>query len=337
MALITQELTDKYALYNGDCVEVLKDFPNESIDLSVYSPPFAGLYNYSSADNDMSNCSSYEDFLNHYEYLIELISKVTKPGRMTVVHCQDVPTKNNKLIDFPGDIIKLHEKHGFYYHDRHMIWKEPLKVAIRTRSLGLTHRQIVKDSTLCRTALADYILVFRKKGENKVPVSHPLGLTKYCGLNPPDKELYEKYKNWKEPKTNKLAHKIWQKYASAFWDDIDNRRVLSYQKARDKDDEKHVHPLQLDVIERCVILWSNEGEKVLTPFMGVGSEVYGAVINGRKGIGVELKESYFRQAVKNLQGINEELNSKKELSLFEEIAVEPDYENEPEISDEYFE
>lgn len=301
MAVKQQHITDHYALYNGDCVEVLQDFPDESIDLSIYSPPFAGLYNYSSSDNDMSNCKTYEEFMQHYEFLISIIGRITKAGRMTVVHCQDVPTKGDRLIDFPGDIIRAHERNGFVYHDRHMVWKEPLKVAIRTRSKGLMHRQIVKDSTLCRTALADYILVFRKKGENKVPVEHPLGITKYWGSNPPPEEVRLKYKDHKDPSTNKWAHYIWQKYASAFWDDIRINNVLEYKKARDKDDEKHCHPLQLDVIARCVELWSNPNEVVLTPFMGVGSEVYGAVVSGRRGIGVELKESYYRQSIRNLK------------------------------------
>lgn len=322
MAVANQYITDEFALYQGDCNQVMADFKDESIDLSIYSPPFAGLYNYSSSDNDLSNCATYELFMQHYEFTISHISRLTKPGRMTVVHCQDIPTKGNKLIDFPGDIIRLHEKHGFYYHDRHMVWKEPLKVAIRTRSQGLMHRQIVKDSTMCRTALADYLVVFRKRGENKIPVDHPLGITRYAGANPPDEETRKKFKNWKDPSTNKYAHYIWQKYASAFWDDIRLNNVLEYKKARDKDDEKHCHPLQLDVIERCCVLWSNKGEIVLTPFAGVGSELYGAIVNRRRAIGIELKESYYRQAIKNLNGIKERNEDEDQPTLFDNNTTE---------------
>jgi DNA modification methylase len=348
MAVKNQLITDNYAIYCSDNMEILPDIRADSIDLSCYSPPFIGLYQYSSSDNDFSNCANKELFMQQYDFLIRHIERVTKSGRMTIVHCQDVPDKGNKLFDFPGAIVHLHVKcrdekckasdfdkyngicgHGlFHYHDRHMIWKEPLRVAIRTRSQGLMHRQIVKDSTMCRTALADYILVFRKKGENKIPVEHPLGITRYAGSNPPDEDVRIKYKNWKDPATNKYAHYIWQKYASAFWDDIRINNVLEYKKARDKDDEKHVHPLQLDVIDRCVTLWSNKGETVLTPFMGVGSEVYAAVMLGRKGIGIELKESYFNQAVRNLAGVKDITEDYEPISLFDEVESETEIENE---------
>lgn len=309
MAVADQELTDQYAIWNGDCCEVLPKLPDASIHLSAYSPPFCGLYNYSSSENDMSNCRSYEQFFEHYEFLVRHIERVTLPGRMTAVHCMDVGGKHGDLEDFPGDIIRLHKRLGFHYHARFAIWKEPLRVAIRTRSKGLTHRQLCKDSTWSNNAGADYLLIFRKRGENKIPVVHPTGLTKYIGeREPPESFTDDKgvtrpaaaYKDWKDPQTNKLAHWIWQQYASSFWDDIRNDRVLPYKAARDKDDEKHVHPLQLDVVERCVLMWSNPGESVMTPFMGVGSEVCGALVHGRKGIGIELKDSYFRQARRNI-------------------------------------
>jgi len=302
MAIIDQSITSDYAIYNGDCMEVMPKLPDASIHLSMYSPPFAGLYNYSSDDRDMSNCSSYTQFLEHYEYLIAEIARVTMPGRISAVHLMDV-TKGDTLTDLPGDVIRLHQKHGWVYHDRHCIWKEPLRVAIRTRSKGLMHRQIVKDSTLCRTALPDYIVAFRRKGTNPVPVEHPLGLQEYAGERPIPADIDQKYRNWQEAKTNKRAHWIWQQYASAFWDDIRLRRVLPFRQARENEDEKHVHPLQLDVIERCVQLWSNPNETVLSPFMGVGSEVFGAVTAGRRGIGIDLKESYYRQAKRNLEAI----------------------------------
>lgn len=300
MAVNTQEITDRYAIYNGDCVEVIRTIPDNSVHLSIYSPPFCGLYNYSSSDRDMSNCSTYEQFFEHYEYLVREIHRVTMPGRMTAVHSQDVPGDHSDIVDFPGDIIRLHQRLGFRYHARFAIWKEPLRVAIRTRSKGLTHRQLCADSSFSNNAAADYLLVFRKNGENKIPITHGAGLSKYVGEREIPAGLIEKYRNWKDPKTNKLGHWIWQQYASSFWDDIRVGRVLPYKKAKDKEEEKHVHPLQLDVIERCVLLWSNPDEIVFTPFMGVGSEVYGALINGRKGLGIELKDSYFRQAKKNV-------------------------------------
>lgn len=299
MAILDQELTEHYAIYNGDCMEVIPKLPSGSIHFSVYSPPFAGLYNYSSDDRDMSNCSSYEQFMEHYGFLVEELARVTMAGRLTAVHVTDVAS-GGRLRDFPGDVIRLHEERGWHYHDRHCIWKEPLKVAIRTRAKGLMHRQIVKDAVQCRTALPDYILVFSKAGENPVPVEHPLGLQTYAGSRAIPADLEAKFKNWSNPQTNKRAHWIWQQYASAFWDDIRLNRVLPYREARESEDEKHVHPLQLDVIDRCVSLWTNPGETVLTPFMGVGSECFGAVTAGRKAIGIELKASYYRQAKRNL-------------------------------------
>lgn len=301
MAIIQQELTDKYALYNGDCVEVLPSIPTNSVGLSVYSPPFCGLYNYSSSDNDMSNNPTYQDFYNHYEYLIKEISRVTMPGRMSCVHCMDIPNPGQKTgyHDLPGEIIRLHDRNGFDFFGRISIWKEPLRVAIRTRLKHLTHKQLVKDSTHSTVAAGDQLLVFKKRGENKVPVSHEAGFTEYIGGREIPEELLQ-HATETDQRLNKLGHWIWRNYASCFWDDIRIDRVLPYKAARDPEDEKHVHPLQLDVIERSVVMWSNPGEVVLTPFMGVGSEVYGAVRHGRKGLGVELKPSYFEQAKKNI-------------------------------------
>jgi DNA modification methylase len=316
-----QLITDNYAIYNADCMEVITEIPSKSIDLSVYSPPFAGLYNYSSDARDMSNCDGKEEFLKNYEYLVEQVSRVTKPGRITAVHCTDVHDNACYLWDFPAEIIKIHAKHGFHYRNRITIWKEPLKVRMRTMVKSLMHKLIVEDSTQCFTAMPDYVLIFTKKGENKVPVTHPYGLNEYFGATPilPNilnaynnqsgtnytagelwDHLNEKYKGWDNPKTNKLSHYIWQRYASSVWDDIRIDNVLPFKDSRDPDDEKHVHPLQLDVVDRIVELYSNEGEKVLTPFMGVGTEVYSPVSMGRVGIGIELKESYFKQATVNI-------------------------------------
>lgn len=300
MAVIRQNINDLWALYNGDCCEVLPELKDNSVHLSVYSPPFAELYNYSSSERDLSNCLNYEQFLEHYDFVVQQIARVTKPGRLTCVHCMDKRQNGGHWVDMPGDIIRLHEKHGFHFHSRHVIWKEPLRVAIRTRSLGLMHKQIVKDSTKCHAAVPDYIVIMRKQGENKEPVTHKEGFSSYAGETPIPHDLQEKYKGWTDQKTNKLSHWIWQHYASSVWMDIRAGRLLPYKPARESDEEKHVCPLQLDVIERCLALYSNPGDVVLTPFLGVGSEAYCAVKMGRKAIGVELKESYYSQAVRNV-------------------------------------
>ena len=318
-----QELhNENYSLYNSDCMEILPSIPSDSIDLSVYSPPFAGLYNYSSSERDFSNCESKEQFLEQYDFLVEQIARVTKKGRITAVHCTDVFDNTCRLWDFPHEIIKIHEKHGFEYRNRITIWKEPLKVRMRTMVQSLMHKFIVEDSTKCFTAMPDYMLIFTKKGENEVPVTHEFGLLKYYGDTPvlpnilqafnnanetnfTSEELWahlnEKFSTFEDPKANKLSHYIWQRYASSVWDDIRIDNVLPFRDSKEDDDEKHVHPLQLDVIDRIVELYSNPNEVVLTPFMGVGSEVFSPVSLGRKAIGIELKDSYYKQAVLNLK------------------------------------
>lgn len=303
MAILDQELTDRYAIYNGDCIAAMNSMPDRSIHLSVYSPPFGGLYVYSSDERDLSNCTDYDQFFAHYNFVVQGIARLTMPGRMTAVHCMDVPSGNcgtDHLIDFPGDIIRLHDKYGFQYIARYSIWKEPLAVRNRTMAKNLAHKTIVEDSSRCSVASADYLLVFRRKGKNQVPIAHPTGLMEYAGERKIPAELL-KYKGWKGNQIeNRYSHWIWRQYASAFWDDIRISRVLPFEEARDEDDEKHVHPLQLDVVERALILWSNPGERILTPFMGVGSEVAAAIVNGRLGVGMELKPSYYRQALKNV-------------------------------------
>jgi DNA modification methylase len=327
MAVKTQVITDNYALYNGDCVDVVKNMPDNSIDLSVYSPPFCGLYNYSSDERDMSNCATYEEFYKHYEYLIHEMGRITKPGRMNCVHCMDIPVPGQKdgYHDLPGKIISLHQQNGFLFYGRVTIWKEPLRVAIRTRLKHLTHKQLVKDSTESTIAAGDFLLLFRKKGENKTPVSHKIGFNKYYGTTPVPQNLL-KHKGETDQKKNKLSHWIWRRYASCIWDDIGMTNpkegesfplsVLPYTEARDPEDEKHCHPLQQHVISRCVELWSNPGEVVFTPFMGVGSEVYSAVLNGRKGVGVELKPTYFNQSVKNVAMALDHKSEEETTTLF---------------------
>ena len=305
MAVIDQEINEKYAIYNGDCVEVMPTLPDESVDLSIYSPPFGGLYNYSSSEKDLSNCRDYDEFFEHYAFVVEQIYRTTKPGRATAVHCADVPLSGANLAgglaDLPGDIIRLHQKLGFRYTCRYHVWKEPLGVRNRTMAKGLAHKQIVEDSMLCEVAGADYLLMFRKKGDNQTPVAHPIGLTHYAGEREIPHELL-RFRGYQGKQTeNRYSHWVWRQYASAFWDDVRISRVLPYKESKDPEDERHVHPLQLDVIERACILWSNPGDIVLSPFMGVGSEVFGALINDRRGLGIELKEAYYKQAVRNLR------------------------------------
>lgn len=304
MACADQVVADRYAIFNGDCVEVMRSLPESSVHLSIYSPPFAGLYHYSSSERDMSNCRSYAEFMEHYAFCVAELARLTRPGRITAVHCADVPSGNtgrDHLIDFSGDIVRLHERLGFHYVARYCIWKDPFVVYLRTLAKSLRHRTCVEDSSRCSAAAADYLLVFRREGENKEPIAHPTGLHEYAGGREMPADLL-KYKDWPGKQTeNKYSQWIWRQYASAFWDDVRLDRVLPFRDAKEPDDERHVHPLQLDVIDRAIVLWSNPGDTVLTPFMGVGSEVYGALTNGRRGVGVELKASYFKQAKLNVQ------------------------------------
>lgn len=302
MAVKTQHITDKYALYNGDCVEVMAGIPNDSIHLSIYSPPFAGLYHYSSDERDLSNCDNYEDFLTHYGFVVRELARITMPGRVTAVHCMDIPRTNNgsdRLLDFPGDIIRLHEREGWSFTGRRMIWKEPLGVRMRTMQKSLAHQALVEDSIDCGVASGDQLLTFRRAGENPVPVAHPVGMLEYSGARVPPADVLPFRGHTGKQTENRFSHWIWRQYASCIWDDVREKRVLPYREARDSDDEKHLHPLQLDVIDRCVALFSNPGEVVFTPFMGVGSEVFSPLMLGRRAVGTELKASYYRQAVKN--------------------------------------
>ncbi len=297
MAVKEQTIKDRYALYNGDACEVLQTLPAGRVDFSIFSPPFADLYCYSDNPADLGNCRTYQEFFVHFGFIISELLRVTKSGRICAVHCIDIPAMKERdgyigLKDFPGDIIRAFQAAGWIYHSRHIIWKDPLIEATRTKALGLMHKQLCKDSAICRAGLPDYLLAFRVPGENAVPIRHDDGLQKYCGRNDPGETGV------------KRSHNIWRAYASPVWMDIRQTHTLDARAARDPEDEKHLCPLQLDVIERACVLWSNPGEVVLTPFMGVGSEVYGAVLNGRKAIGIELKPSYYRQAVRNLASID---------------------------------
>lgn len=325
MAVNNQEITDRYAIYNGDCVEVMQGMPSDKTHLSIHSPPFCGLYQYSSHERDMSN-NTRDGFYKHYEFAVRELYRITMPGRVACVHAMDIPNGSNGadgLSDFSGNLIRLYESVGWIFTNRITIWKEPLEVRRRTMMKKLTHQTIVEDSSECGVAGADYLLTFRKRGDNPVPITHPNGFTDYVGDHEVPPDLVREFAGWKGPQiANRLSHWIWRAYASSVWGDIRVGRVLPFQGGRSEDDEKHVHPLQLDVIERCVELWSNPGEVVFTPFMGVGSEVFGAVVRGRKGIGAELKESYFAQAQRNLRNAEETKRGIKQQSeLFDSMDM----------------
>ena len=275
----------KYRAIHGDCVEEVAKLPDNSIDFSIFSPPFAELYVYSDDIRDMGNCKDYEEFFVHFQFLVKELARVIKSGRLVAVHCMDLPAMKGKdgyigLKDFSGMLIQAFEKEGFIYHDRITIWKSPVVEMTRTKSMGLLHKTIKKDSSLSRTGIPDYILVFRNAGDNLVPITHQ------------DKD---------ENKENYLPVNLWQKYAEPVWYDINYSDTLQYTSAREEKDEKHICPLQLETIRRCLHLWSNEGDTVLSPFGGIGSEGYESLRLNRNYIGIELKESYYNQMQRNLK------------------------------------
>jgi len=320
--VLEQQITDRWAIYNGDCMDMLAAIPDNSIHATIYSPPFSGLYHYSSDDRDLSNARSYQEFFEHYGFVIREKYRITIPGRLSGVHAALVPTSNSgkdAYTDFPGDVIRAHQEAGWLFIARHVIWKEPLAVRNRTMAKNLAHRTICENAAFGGVAAADELLVFRKPGDAE-PITHPCGLVNgYAGGEPIPAELL-KFRDYDgDQKLNRYSHWIWRRYASSVWDDVRLDRVLPFRDARDEDDEKHVHPLQLDVIERFLDLRTRPGERVLTPFMGVGSEVYSAVRMGRFGIGAELKPSYFQQALRNLATVDDELPV-VEAQLFEDAA-----------------
>ena len=303
-SVLRQDGGENWIMFNGDCVELSKGLDDNSIDYSISSPPFADLYCYSDSERDMGNCRNYDEFFIQYGFLINELYRVIKPGRNVSIHCMNIPAMKERdgfigIKDFRGDIIRAFQKAGFIYHAEAVIWKDPLIEAVRTKALGLMHKQLCKDSLMCRQGLPDYIVTMRKPGTNKDPVDHPKGLTDFAG----DGEIDE----------GTFSHNVWRKYASPVWMDIRQTHTLNRTSAREEADEKHVCPLQLDSIERCVELWSKEGDVILSPFAGIGSEGYQAVKMGRKFIGFELKESYYNQAVKNLTAIE---TAPKQMEMF---------------------
>ena len=309
---------DNYQIYNGDCVEVASGLPDESVGFVIYSPPFSSLYTYSNSDRDMGNCRSDEEFFQHFQFLIAELYRVLKPGRLMAVHCMNLPAskQNDGLIgikDFRGDLIRAFQSKGFIYHSEVCIWKDPVIAMQRTKAIGLLHKQLQKDSTISRQGIPDYLVVMRKPGVNPDPVDGPLYY--FVGDdNLPDQEEVSRADGSvaKFPKGSATVIDVWQRYASPIWMDINQARTLQFAAARENDDERHICPLQLDVIERAIELWTNPKDVVLSPFMGIGSEVYQAVKMGRYGIGIELKKSYYDLAVKNLKSIHEQ---KRQLTL----------------------
>ncbi|MCM1509034.1 MAG: site-specific DNA-methyltransferase [Ruminococcus flavefaciens] len=283
MQVLNQSIGQNYAMYQGDSVEVIKGIPDNSIHYSIFSPPFASLYTYSNSDRDMGNSRDNDEFFEHFKYLISELQRVIMPGRLVSVHCMNLPAMKSRdgfigIKDFRGDIIRAFTNEGFIFHSEVTIWKNPVTEMQRTKALGLLHKQIRKDSTMSRQGIPDYIITFRNVGENPEPIEH----------------THETF-----------PVDVWQRYASPVWMDIRQSNTLQRKSARDEKDEKHICPLQLDVIERCIDLWTNPNDIVLDPFAGIGSVPYQAVIMGRRGLGIELKDSYYNQALNNLQNADE--------------------------------
>lgn len=314
MEILNQKIDDRYAMYNGDCVEVLKGITDNSIHYSIFSPPFASLYTYSNSDRDMGNSASDNEFYEHFKFLISELYRVTMPGRLLSFHCMDLPMMKSRdgvigLKDFPGELIRMFTEAGFIYHSKVTIWKDPLVEATRTKALGLLHKQICKDSSMCRQGLPDYLVTMRKPGENPELIAHPEGFESYIGDDEPegarierpqpDVEKYEKKEKYNDVPV--YSHQVWRKYASPVWMDIRQSNTLNGKSAREEQDERHICPLQLDVIARGINLWSNENDIVLDPFAGIGSSNYVALKMGRRTIGVELKENYYNLALENVE------------------------------------
>lgn len=278
MRVINQCVTESYAMYNGDSVEIIQSIPDDSIHYTIFSPPFASLYTYSNSDRDMGNCKDDGEFYQQFTYLVKELFRVTIPGRLLSFHCMNIPMMKSRdgvigIKDFRGDLIRMFTESGFIYHSEVCIWKNPVTEMQRTKALGLLHKQIKKDSSMSRQGIPDYVVTMRKPGDNPQPISHT---------------------------DDNFPVNVWQQYASPVWMDINQSNTLNRKAAREEQDEKHICPLQLDLIERCIKLWTNPGDIVLDPFSGIGSVPYEAVIQHRRGLGFELKTSYYEQSVSNM-------------------------------------
>lgn len=281
MKVLAQQVKEKFALYNGDCMDVVRGLPDASIHYTIFSPPFASLYTYSASQRDFGNCGGQADFIEHFKFLIPELFRVTKPGRLLSFHCMLLPTSKTNdgfigLRDFRGELIRAFVEAGFIHHSEVVIWKDPVTAMQRTKALGLLHKTIRKDSSMSRQGIPDYLVTMRKPGENLERIAHT---------------------------PEQFPVSLWQQYASPVWTDINPSDTLQYRSAREEKDEKHICPLQLEVIRRAMKLWTNPGDTVLSPFAGIGSEGYVAIQEGRKFIGAELKESYYKQACKNLEAV----------------------------------
>jgi hypothetical protein len=306
MNVIDQVQGQNYALYHGDCVDVVKGIPDNSVHFSVFSPPFASLYTYSNSDRDMGNSKTHEDFTNHFQFLVQELYRALMPGRLVAFHCMNLPSSKARdgfigIKDFRGELIRSFQTEGFIYHSEVVIWKDPVTAMQRTKAIGLLHKQVKKDSAMSRQGIPDYLVVMRKPGTNPEPVAGPL--TSYAGDNPPSRTGQK----------DKDSINIWQRYASPVWMDINPSDTLQFRSARDNNDERHICPLQLQVIERSIQLWTNPNDIVLDPFNGIGSSGHVALKMGRRYVGIELKESYYRAAITNLA--NSESN--RQGTLFE--------------------
>jgi DNA modification methylase len=290
--VVDQASGDSFTVWNGDCVEVLRALPPASVHLTITSPPYLSLFTYSPSPRDISNSKDDAQFWEHFGLVMDELFRVTKPGRIVVIDCMNVPSLKHRdghiyVKDFRGDIIRAMSARGFLFHSEHLAWKDPLLEAVRTKALGLMHKQLCSDSSMSRAGLPQYLIAFRKPGQNAEPISHPNGLEYFIGDKPPE--------------TGNLSHERWRRYASPVWMDIDFSRTLNATAAREESDTRHLCPMSMDLIDRALQLWSNPGDVVLDPFNGVGSTGYCALKAGRKYIGAELKRSYFEQAVRNLR------------------------------------
>lgn len=332
MNVIDEYKGENYHLYNADCVEVARELPDNSIGFSVYSPPFSSLYTYSNSDRDMGNCKNHSEFFEQYKFLIKEKLRITKPGRLSAVHCMNLPTTKGRdgfigMYDFRGEIIRAHIEAGWIYHSEVCIWKDPVLAMQRTKALGLLHATIKKDSSMSRQGIPDHVVIFRKPGDNDNAISGEfkyyvgeMDLNEYVKRESPDSISGQKFALLERPdgrvaQTRETGSSIdiWQHYASPVWFDINQTNTLQFKTARESDDERHICPLQLDVIERCNQLWSKADDVVFSPFMGIGSEGYVALQMGRKFIGTELKSSYFNLAKKN---IDQAVNQEEQMELF---------------------
>lgn len=334
MKVLNQKVGRNYAVYHGDSCEVLKGIPTDSIHYSITSIPFASLYTYSATDRDLGNSKDYSEFWTHYEFLIREWVRVMMPGRLISIHCMNIPLMKERdgvigLRDFRGDVIRGMQAAGMIYHSEVCIWKDPLVEATRTKSIGLMHKQIVKDSAMCRNGLPDYLVTFRKPGENPEPIAHPEGFTSFHGEGEPTAPIAKPrlvsqaaindYHSQIMRTDPVYSHQVWRKYASPVWMDINQSETLQRESARAEEDERHICPLQLDVIRRGIALWSNPGDIVLDPFDGIGSTGHVALKMRRRHIGIELKSSYFQQTAQNCEDADAQISV---LSMFGEDEKE---------------